>query len=209
MVYGRTRIGARFSPMDELVSCILSQHTSDANSFPTFTRLLEQFPSWSAMAEATEEEIALVIAQAGLARQKSKAISGSLRRIYEQFGAYSLDALRAWEPAVAREWLQSLPGVGPKTASIVLCFAFGKHAIPVDTHVFRVSWRLGLISKSIGENRAHNVLQDLVPHGLAFRYHTALIQHGRKTCRAKSPSCEACVLRANCQWHRILLADGS
>ena len=189
---------ARFSPMDELISCILSQHTSDANSFPTFTKLLEAFPTWEKVVEAGPELVASVIQGAGLSNQKSKAIVGSLNLIDDKFGDYTLDPLRFWPTDEARKWLETLPGVGPKTASIVLCFALGKHAIPVDTHVFRVSWRLGVIPKEIGENKAHDVLLKIVPEDLAFRYHTALIQHGRKTCTARSPKCGVCVFASNC-----------
>lgn len=199
-VYGRARQIARFDPMEELISCILSQHTSDANSFPTFTRLRETFKDWQAVVDAGPERVADVIRQAGLANQKSKSIVGSLTRIYERFGEYSLDELRTWPMLEARAWLMTLPGVGPKTASIVLCFSLGMGAIPVDTHVFRVSWRVGLIEKEIGENKAHDALLKLVPPEYAFRYHVALIQHGRHVCRAPLPDCDVCVVKEQCEW---------
>lgn len=102
----------------------------------------------------------------------------------------------------ARAWLMSLPGVGPKTASIVLCFCFGQGAIPVDTHVYRVSWRLGVIPEDIGEAKAHDALLQVVPPKDAFRYHTALIQHGRITCRAPLPLCEVCPVTDLCRWYK-------
>lgn len=98
----------------------------------------------------------------------------------------------------ARSKLMELPGVGPKTASIVLCFCFGMGAIPVDTHVFRVGWRLGLYDKKIGEAKAHDVLLQLVPERLAFRYHTTIIQHGRVTCRAPKADCGHCAVVDMC-----------
>lgn len=200
ILYGKSRRIARFDPMEELVSCILSQHTTDATSFPTFTRLRETYADWGDVVQAGPEALAGVIRKAGLANQKSKSIIGALSAIKERYGAYSLEPLRQMDLLQAREELMALPGVGPKTASIVLCFSFGKGAIPVDTHVFRVGWRLGLFEKKIGEGKAHDVLLSLVPADLAFRFHVALIQHGRKVCRAPKPSCSECPLRSSCAY---------
>lgn len=205
-LYGRSRRIARFDPMEELISCVLSQHTTDATSFPTFTRLRETFPDWQAVVDAGPDRVADVIRKAGLANQKAKNIVAALIAIKERYGSYSLDALRGMDLLTARSELMSLPGVGPKTASIVLCFSFGKGAIPVDTHVFRVGWRLGLYEKKVGENKAHDVLLRLVPEDLAFRFHVALIQHGRKVCRAPKPSCGECPLQGDCAFARSLEA---
>jgi len=197
-LYGRSRRIARLDPVEELVSCILSQHTTDASSFPAFTRLRETFPDWQAVVDAGSERVAEVIRKAGLANQKAKHIVLALQEIKKRFGAYSLDALRGMDLIEARSTLMALPGVGPKTASIVLCFSFGKGAIPVDTHVFRVGWRLGMYEKKIGEAKAHDVLLKLVPEDLAFRLHVAMIQHGRKVCRAQKPNCLQCPIADNC-----------
>lgn len=202
VAYGRPRFISRFDPMEELVSCILSQHTTDAKSFPAFTRLRETFATWQEVVDAGPEGVAPVIRAAGLANQKAKNIVGSLVAIREKTGDYSLESLRSMPMRDARAWLEELPGVGPKTSSIVLCFSFGMGAIPVDTHVFRVSWRLGLIQERIGENKAHDALLKLVPADLAFRFHTALIQHGRLTCRAPHPNCSECVVADSCPYLR-------
>jgi endonuclease-3 len=101
----------------------------------------------------------------------------------------------------ARKWLTSLPGVGPKTASIVLCFSFGMDAVPVDTHVFRVAWRYGLIDQARGENAAHDDLLAAMPKGLAGRFHLALLAHGRAICQARKPRCEVCPLAGDCKWN--------
>ena len=194
---------SRFDPMEELVSCILSQHTTDASSFPAFTKLRETFSDWHDVVDAGPERLADVIRGAGLANQKSKNIIGTLALIKERTGDYSLESLRALSTIEARSWLMSLPGVGPKTASIVLCFAMGREAIPVDTHVYRVSWRLGLIAEEVGENKAHDLLMKFVPGDLAFRYHTALIQHGRMVCKAPLPLCEACPVTDRCRWFKV------
>jgi endonuclease-3 len=162
----------------------------------------EQFADWDQVASLTQQELADVIRKAGLANQKAKSILAVLKEIKNRFGDYTLEPLRKMEMEDARRWLLSLPGVGPKTAAIVLCFSFGKPAIPVDTHVFRVSWRLGIIDKKIGESKAHGALEAVVPNDLAFRFHTALIQHGRQTCKAPKPNCERCVVRRVCRFYR-------
>lgn len=202
--YGVPKQKPRFEPMDELISCILSQHTSDANSFPTFHRLREKYPTWEQIARLKPDRLAEEIRAAGLANQKAKSILGVLREIKSRNGNYTLDNLRTMSLEEARKWLMSLPGVGPKTAAIVLCFAFGMPAIPVDTHVFRVAWRLGLIEKKSGEGKAHAILESLVPKELAFRFHVALIRHGREVCKAAKPKCETCCVRRVCKYYANL-----
>lgn len=202
-IYGPPGIAMRRDPMDELISCILSQHTSDKNSFPAFDRLKTAFPTWEAVVAAGPEGIHESIRQAGLANQKSKSICACLDAIHERVGAYNIDFLRSLSLQEARKWLEGLPGVGPKTASIVLCFSFGMGAIPVDTHVFRVGWRLGFYPKSLGEAKAHDALLTLVPGDLAFRFHVALIQHGRELCNAPNPRCTPCPLKGECAYFAI------
>jgi endonuclease-3 len=200
--YGVAEWKPRMEPLDELIHCILSQHTSDANSFRAFRALREAFPDWQAVVDAPTERVAEVIRSGGLANQKAPRIQAVLRRIYEQRGVYSLDWLRELETEEARRFLLSLPGIGPKCAAIVLCFALGRPVIPVDTHVFRVSWRLGLIPRSIGEAKAHQVLESLVPEPLVYRFHVALIRHGRAVCKAPRPRCEQCPLTDLCAYYR-------
>jgi len=200
-VYGQPRFITRFAPIDELVSCILSQHTTDATSFPTFHRLRAVAPEWDDVVALGQERLADAIRPAGLPNQKAKSILGCLQEIKSRNGSYTLEPLSAMSMEASRKWLLSLPGIGPKTAAIVLCFAFGMPAIPVDTHVFRVSWRLGLISKLIGEAKAHDALQAAVPTDIAFRFHAALIQHGRKICKAPTPNCSICPVRRRCDFY--------
>lgn len=201
-LYGSPRFISRFDPIEELVSCILSQHTTDATSFPAFTRLRASFPDWEDLVRAGPEAVIPLIRKAGLPNQKAKSIIGSLTEVKNRNGAYTLENLRSMDLLDAREWLMTLPGVGPKTASIVLCFSFGMAAIPVDTHVFRVAKRLGLISESVSEAKAHDLLLKTVPADYAFRFHVALIQHGRQVCRAPIPACERCPLTQDCVWFR-------
>lgn len=196
--YGRTRFIPRFDPMEELISCILSQSSSDSSSFPAFTRLRAAYPDWLAMAQAPPEEITPLIKAAGLANQKTKAIQSCLNEIHERLGDFDLELLRKMPEPEAMKWLTSLAGVGPKTASIVLCFAFGKAAVPVDTHVHRVSQRLGWIGPKTNETKAHKELSAMVPAQDAWRFHTLLIQHGRLICKAPRPNCSDCPLLEPC-----------
>ncbi len=198
--YGRAEFGRDYDAMEELVSCILSQHTSDSNSYPAFERLRRAFPSWGQVVEAGPEGIAPFIRSAGLANQKSKSIVACLRSIHEKTGAYDIEFLRGFPMQEAVEWLVALPGVGRKTAAIVLCFGFGMDAIPVDTHVYRVSWRLGLIPESLSAAKAHDALLEIVPSAIAYRFHMALIHHGRAVCKAPLPKCEDCAVAACCPW---------
>ena len=193
-VYGRTRFIPRFAPMEELISCILSQSSSDTSSFPAFTRLRAAFPDWAAMAAAPPDQIAPFIKAAGLVNQKTKAIQGCLREIEARTGGFDLEILRGMPDSEAMAWLTSLPGVGHKTASIVLCFAFGRPAIPVDTHVHRVSRRLGWTGPKSSDSKAHKELLALVPPADAWRFHILLIQHGRTLCKAPTPLCSGCPL---------------
>lgn len=199
-VLGRAELVGRFDPMEELVACILSQNTADVNSLPAFERLRQDFPTWEQVATAPVDSLADSIRRAGLANQKAKHIQASLNEIHRRNGAYSLRNLEAMDLAEATRWLTSLPGVGPKTAAIVLCFAFGRPSIPVDTHVHRVARRLGFIPDKMTADKAHDELLRVIPSGLAYRFHVALIAHGRRTCSARKPQCGSCVASDLCPW---------
>jgi endonuclease III len=195
----------RLDPLDELVACILSQHTSDINSGRAFDRLKTKYPTWEAAVASPTGELADTIRCGGLADSKAPRIQGVLRAIEAKHGKMELAFLNEMTDADARAYLISLPGVGPKTAAIVLCFAMGRNVLPVDTHVFRVAWRLGLIDKKIGEARAHDALQAQIAPDMTFRFHMALIQHGRKICKALTPRCFACPLTDVCKYYQGLL----
>ncbi|BCW96342.1 MAG: endonuclease III [Fimbriimonadales bacterium] len=199
-LYGVPEWQPRQNPLEELIHCILSQHTSDANSFRAYRLLRERYPDWEAVARAPVEELAETIRSGGLANQKAPRIQAVLRAIKAARGDYTLDWMRDAPTDAARQFLLSLPGIGPKCAAIVLCFALGRPVIPVDTHVFRVSWRLGLIPKAIGEAKAHDALEAMIPEPLVYRFHVALIQHGRAVCKAQNPRCAQCPLQDLCAY---------
>jgi endonuclease-3 len=191
-------------PVATLVNTILSQNTNDVNRDAAYKRLREQFPTWEVVRDAPEEELVEAIRPAGLGPTKAPRIQGALQRITEREGEIKPDFLHDMSGEEAREWLTDLPGVGPKTAAIVLCFALGKPAFPVDTHVHRVSGRLGLIPEGTGREKAHDVLEEIVPEAIYYPFHLNLIAHGRTVCHARNPECEHCLLREDCQYYRSI-----
>lgn len=195
-------------PVATLVSTIISQNTNDTNRDRAFERLQERLPTWEGVRDAPEEAVVEAIRPAGLGPTKAPRIQGALRRVTERAGEVSLDFLRTMPTEEAREWLTELPGVGPKTAAIVLCFALGKPAFPVDTHVHRVTGRLGLIPEGTSREKAHPVLEDIVPEDIYYAFHLNLIAHGRAVCHSRNPECERCVVRANCDYYASLGHEG-
>ena len=185
-------------PLDELILTVLSQHTSDVNADRAFGHLRAAFPTWQAVVDAPAVGVADSIRSGGLANSKAPRIQAILREVRDREGAFSLAALAAMSDADARAYLTSLPGVGPKTAAVVLSFALGRDAIPVDTHVHRVSRRLGLVPQNATAERADRLLHDLVPDGLRTPLHVALIRLGREICKAPIPRCRQCPLKDLC-----------
>ena len=188
----------RYDPITELVFTILSQHTSDRNSERAFAQLMETFGSLEAVAEGDTEIIAQSINIGGLARIKAPRIKQVLNMILELNGSFDLSFLREMPLEEAKAWLRRLPGIGPKSAAIVLCFSLGMPAMAVDTHVYRVSKRLGLIGPKDTVERAHEVLEGVVEPHQVYRLHVALITHGRRVCKAPRPLCHQCVLAYGC-----------
>jgi endonuclease III len=189
--------------LGELVATILSQHTSDVNSERAYKQLRERFPAWEAIRDAPVEEVAEAIRSGGLAEVKAERIQRILDLLTERLGAapLSLDFLAALPMDEANAYLRTLPGVGPKTAACVMLFALGKPAFPVDTHVWRVTRRLGLIGAKVSADAAHVALERIIPPGWRYAMHINLIRHGRRICAAQRPACERCPLRAGCAYY--------
>ena len=186
--------------LDELVSTILSQSTNDVNRDRAFDALRGRFPTWEAVRDAEEYEIKEAVRTAGLANHKAPAIQRALRHITAQRGELSLDFLGSLTVAEAKSWLTSIKGVGPKTAAIVLLFSLGMPAFPVDTHVHRVTGRLGLIGPRTSREQAHVVLESLLPEDVYYSFHLNVIRHGRKVCAARTPQCSTCGLQDLCAY---------
>ncbi len=184
----------------ELILTILSQNTADVNSGRAFVSMMRAHPSWDAIADADIEELIATIQPGGLARQKAPRIQAVLREIRAREDGWNLQWLASIPPAEAKAWLRSLPGVGPKTAACVLLFALGVPALPVDTHVERVSKRLDLIPESATADQAHDLLEAMLPADQFYRFHMLFIKHGRRTCLARNPACTRCPLMDSCPW---------
>jgi endonuclease-3 len=198
----------RYDPVSELVFTILSQHTSDLNSERAFQTLRSRFPSWEDVAKADLPLIETAIHTAGLAHQKAPRLREVLKRIIELRGELDLDFLKELPLEEAKAWLCDLNGVGPKTSAVVLCFALGMPAMPVDTHVHRVSKRLGLIGPKVSADQAHPILEALTPPDQVRTFHICLIKHGRSVCKALRPMCDECVLSTKCPSSQSIVVGG-
>ncbi len=188
------------SAMDELVSTILSQSTTDLNRDRAFDRLKARFGTWEAVRDADVAEIEDAIRVAGLARQKAPRIKAALQFISAERGELSLDFLRGMPVAEARAWLTQMKGVGIKTASIILLFALDMPAFPVDTHVHRTTGRIGLIPPKTSAEKAHHILEAALPPETYLEAHLQFIRLGREICHARKPNCAVCPLRDVCHF---------
>ena len=196
--YGRAPQQASAAPVFELVLTLLSQHTSDRNSGQAMHRLIERFPTWDAVVAAPVKDVEDAIRPGGLAPTKSKRLQALLTEVHERRPDWDLTFLRDLPLEEAKTWLTSISGVGPKTAACVLLFALERPALPVDTHVERVSKRLGLVPAKMPADKAHAVLEAMLQPGEVYAFHVDLIQHGRRTCHARGPRCEVCPLESRC-----------
>ena len=186
-------------PVAELVLTLLSQNTSDSNSGRAFQQLVARFDGWEAVIAAPLVAVEEAIRIGGLAKTKAPRLQEMLRQLRERLGP-DWDATRLATMPIpeARAWLTSLPGIGPKTAAVTLLFSLGRPALPVDTHVHRVSRRLGLIGPKVTAVTAHSVLEKQMPSRMYYSYHVAVIRHGRRICKAQRPLCQECVLAEGC-----------
>jgi endonuclease-3 len=200
--YGVPAWGGTLPPVDELISTILSQNTNDANRDRAFRALRSAFPSWEDVLRAPVADVVAAIRPAGLGPQKGPRIQSVLYTIQKARGRIELDFLRGRPPEDVRAWLCRLPGVGPKTAAIVMLFALGLPAFPVDTHVHRVTGRLGLRPERMTADAAHEHLAGLFDPDRYASAHLNLIRLGREVCRARKPDCPRCPLRRMCPYPR-------
>ena len=200
-------------PVEGLVRTILSQNTNDVNSGRAFDSLMRRFKTLDAVRRASEASIEKAIRVGGLARIKSGRIKKILNGIAEKQGRLSLDYIAKMPVESALAELESLDGVGPKTSRCVLLFDLGRPAFPVDTHILRISTRLGLVPRNASLGRAHAILGPLVPLRSVYRFHVNLIRFGRTVCKARDPKCNGCPLFDLCEyegkWERAEVREGS
>ena len=201
-----TWAGPRVDTVSELVLTILSQNTADVNSFRAFTALRARYATWDDVLAAPTDELEDVIRPGGLAPTKSKRIQHVLAEVHaETGGTWDLSFLGSWPLLQAREWLTSLPGIGRKTAAIILLFNFGRPQLPVDTHVHRVASRLGMLPPRTPLERAHDLLEEVLEPDEMYPFHVELIRHGRDTCRAPRPICGLCPLTDICDYFALAI----
>jgi len=218
--YGEPEEPENHSGTEYLVETILSQNTNDINRDKAFNQLQKKYDSWEEVENADREELIDTIRIAGLGPTKAERIQESLRIVRENNrnservskgtedkksstqGEYSLEFINDMSIDEGKKWLTDIPGIGPKTAAIILCFHFKKPVMPVDTHVHRVSKRLGLIPEKASRTKAHEILEKRVPDEIKYQFHRLLIDHGREHCKAQSPTCEdgpLCDMCSHCQ----------
>ena len=189
-------------PVDELVSTILSQNTNDLNRDRAFEALRNRFPTWEEICDVDTDEIIAAIRPAGLANQKGPRIQQVLREIIAERGNLDLTFLKDWPVEEGRSWLTHFKGVGPKTAAIVLLFSLGLPAFPVDTHIYRVTGRIGLRPDNMTVEVAHSHLEKLFPQESYFPVHLNIIQLGRQICTARRVNCPTCPLQSVCNYNK-------
>ena len=227
-MYGTPEWQRVYDPTSELILTMLSANSADINAEKAFDALCRHWPpqpgtsgagagkgfrpgwggvgieeagaDWAAIADAPLDELIDVIRPGGLAPTKAPRIQAVLRRLFEERGDYSLDFLGTLTPAEALAWLTQIPGIGRKTASVVLLFSFEMPLMPVDRHIERVALRIGLIPPRKTAEQAHDYLQALIPDGMVHEAHVNLITHGRETCHAQRPEHERCAIAARCRY---------
>lgn len=196
--YGEKSAGSDEDPVDTLVETILSQNTTDVNSHRSFLALKKSYGDWHDLLGEDQAVVSGIIRSGGLPDIKARRILDALDFIHRERGRIELDFLRGMPPADADRWLAQMKGVGPKTRSIVLLFSLGMAAFPVDTHIHRVTRRLGLIGPKVNREQAQTELGALVPESEYYNFHINLIEHGRAVCRARRPACGSCVVAGMC-----------
>lgn len=198
------------NPLSELVSALLSHRTKNSNSAKAFANLIDMFGSWENVRDAPTDAVQVAIRPCTWPEQKAPRLQEVLRRVSERHGSLSLDFLAGMEVPIARQWLEELPGVGPKTSAAVMSFSnLRAKALPVDSHHFRVAVRLDIIDVKIGEAKAHRVLEDLLPPDFnaqdVYDNHQVMMRHGQKICFHHHPDCKSCVLLDICPTGKAIL----
>jgi endonuclease-3 len=208
-VYGRKEVGRRrTNALDTLMLTILSQNTNDVNRDKAYRSLKMAFPNWEDVMDSDRMQVAKAIRVGGLANIKSERIINVLRFIDRERGQLSLEFLKKMTPADVDAWLSQMKGVGPKTRAIVMLFSLGMSAFPVDTHVHRVTKRIGLIGRRTSRERAQQELAVLVPEREYYNLHINLIEHGRAVCNARKPKCPVCAVRSQCAYYHDVFVKG-
>jgi len=200
--YGQPILRPHRVPVDELILTVLSQNTNDRNRDVAYARLRERFSTWADVRDAPVSDVEDAIRPGGLAPTKA----GRIQQILRAVGDDDLAWLETAPLDEARDYLVGLPGVGRKTAAVVLLFSYGRPDIPVDTHVYRVGSRLRLFRPGASFDEAHDELLRITDDPQeAYELHVSLIRHGRRTCTARNPRCRECPLLRMCPYGRAVV----
>jgi endonuclease-3 len=200
-VYGVPECERGLDPLDVLIETILSQSTTNVNSRRAFESLKRRFPTWEGARRARVTSIEAAIKSGGLARQKSVRIKRLLNEIYDLRGSLDLSFLATAPLEDAARFLASFKGVGPKTVACTLLFACDRPIFPIDTHIFRIARRLGLIPEKCSDEQAHGLMTAMIPDRRFYEVHVNMIRHGRRICRPQNPLCEQCCLVEYCRYY--------
>ncbi|CCH02497.1 HhH-GPD family protein [Fibrella aestuarina BUZ 2] len=200
--YGIQPVRGRKDPMHELIGTILSHRTTHANEVTAYRTMRERFPTWEAVRDAPLPDLIDAIQTANYPEIKAPYIQNVLRVLIAERGTANIDFLRELSTEEAMQWLTNLPGIGPKTATLLLLFAFQKPVLPVDTHVHRVTQRIGAIGPKVSAAKAHDLLLSYLPADapVLFNFHKHFYWHGQRVCTWYNPRCEACVLAPDCDY---------
>lgn len=196
------RLGNKYEPLNELVYIMLSRRTHDRQFREGYQRLRRAFPTWDSLLRASRRSVERVIGPLGFGKQRADHLIAVLKKIRRDFGRLSLARLRRWDTSAALNYLMSLRGVNEKTAKCVLMYSLRREVFPVDTHVLRISKRLGLIHMETSEYLAARPLEMLIPPKIRYGLHVAMVQHGRAVCLPLEPQCDRCVVRDLCEYGR-------
>lgn len=200
--YGKQVRECKASPFDELILTILSQNTTETRSRASFDLLKKRFKSWENLMMAPLENISKVMGPGGLKNKKALRLKRILRRIYRDKGSLTLDFLKEMEPKEAMKYLLSLKGIGARTASSVLLFSLHKPVMPVNTHIERVSKRLGWVWDHVDITETQEIFNRVTPRYLVMSLFSLVVKHGRVTCKVKKPNCTACMIKQDCDYYK-------
>ncbi|GCE28346.1 endonuclease III [Dictyobacter alpinus] len=207
--YGEMHNEPNYDPLGGLIGTILSQHTSDINSGRAYRQLVDTYATWEEVRDAPTNKVADAIRSGGLANVKAPRIQDVLHTLTEQqqdqggtkaLAEFLYDEIQKFTPEEGWKYLQKLPGVGPKTSACVMLFNMNEAIMPIDTHVHRVSKRLGLIGPKVNANQAHTVFAKIAPPDWVYGLHVGMIRHGRQVCHAQRPKCGECPLYQECAY---------
>ena len=200
--YGHPDWRPHYPPLEELIITTLAQNSTDRNALKAYRRLRERFSSWMEVMTAPVEEVIDAVRPAGLGNQKGPRIQAILRKVWEERGSFDLSFLGEMSTEEAEAWLTSIKGIGHKTAAIVLLFCFNRPTFPVDTHVSRVSKRLGMVPPNANTRQIRAIWESIVPEEWYYPLHLNLIRHGREVCKARNPQCAICPLQERCAFRQ-------